>query len=265
MKVLFLGDVVGKPGRDAMERYIPQLKRQHDLDAIVVNGENAAHGFGITAQICTDMFNMDVDVITLGNHAWDQREVKSYIDKEERLVRPVNYPKGAPGRGHTIVTLGNGKKLCVVNVMTQLFMMPLDDPFSALEGVLAEVSLGGNVDAIIVDVHGEATSEKQGIGHFCDGFVSLVVGTHTHVPTADARILAGGTAYQTDAGMCGNYDSIIGMDKDIALQKMVEKGPSDRMRPADGEGSICGLIFETDEDTGLATHIESVRLGPQFG
>ncbi|MGM0422488.1 MAG: TIGR00282 family metallophosphoesterase [Pseudomonadota bacterium] len=264
MNLLFLGDIVGSPGREALARYLPRLKDSLNLDFVVINGENAAHGFGITAQICHEFYELGVDCITTGNHVWDQREIKSYIEKDPQLIRPVNYPAGAPGRGYTIVENDKGKKLCVINVMTRLFMDPLDDPFGAVEKVLAEVQLGVTVDAIMVDVHGEASSEKMGMGHFCDGFVSLVVGTHTHVPTADAQILSGGTAYQTDAGMCGCYDSIIGMDKDISLNKMIDKVPGERMHPAYGEGTICGIFVEIDDDTGLARAVEPVRMGPQL-
>ena len=264
MKILFLGDVVGRPGRDAIEKYLPILQKRHLLDFVVVNGENAAHGFGITAQIARDFFEMGVDCITTGNHVWDQREIKSFIDKEHRLLRPANYPKSAPGQGYCVVENAKGQKLCVINVMTQLFMMPLDNPFAALEEVLQTQRLKTDVDAILVDVHGEATSEKQALGYFCDGFVSLVVGTHTHVPTADHRILPGGTAYQTDAGMCGCYESVLGMDKDIVLQKMVDQVPGERMRPAEGEGSICGIIVETDNETGLAKGVQPIQMGPGF-
>ena len=264
MKILFLGDVVGRPGRDALEKYLPRLRSEYDLSFVVVNGENAAHGFGITAQISHEFFEMGVDCITTGNHIWDQREVKSFLEKEPRLIRPANYPKSAPGKGYAIVENDRGEKICVINVMMRLFMQPLDNPFAAVEEILGEVGLMRDVDAIMVDVHGEATSEKQAMGYFCDGYASLVVGTHTHVPTADYRILPGGTAYQTDAGMCGCYDSIIGMDKDIALEKMIEQVPGERLRPAEGEGSVCGIVVDVNADTGLADAVQPIRIGGEF-
>ena len=264
MRLLFLGDVVGKPGRDALAKYLPRLQRKLELDFTVVNGENAAHGIGITSQICHEFFDMGVDCITTGNHIWDQREIISFIEKDDRLLRPANLPKNAAGKGFTIVENSKGQRLGVINVMTQLFMKPIDTPYVALEEALEALRLQGNVDAILVDVHGEATSEKMGIGLFCDGYVSAVVGTHTHIPTADVRILEGGTAFQTDAGMCGCYDSVIGMDKDVMLHRMSTQLPGERMRPAEGEGGVCGLYVEIDESTGLATRAEPVRMGPHL-
>lgn len=264
MKFVFLGDVFGQPGREALEKYIPRIRNHLAPDFLIVNGENAAHGIGITADICNLFFDLGVDVITTGNHVWDQREIISFIDKDDRLIRPANFSSGTVGKGYTIVENSAGKKMGVINVMTQLFMKPIDSPFPALEDALMQMRLADNVDAILVDVHGEASSEKKAIGYFCDGYVSCVVGTHTHVPTADSQILPGGTAYQTDAGMCGCYDSIIGMDKEIALQRMSSDMPSDRMRPAEGEGAVCGIFVITDDETGLATKIQPVRMGPHI-
>lgn len=262
MKLLFLGDVFGSSGREALARYLPRLKNALKTDFIVVNGENAAHGAGITADICHEFFDLGVDCITTGNHVWDQRELLSFIEKEPRVIRPVNFSSAAPGQGYTIVENAEGQRLGVINAMTQLFMQPIDNPFSAVELALAELRLKDNVDGILVDIHGEATSEKMAMGLFCDGYVSLVVGTHTHIPTADARILDGGTAYQTDAGMCGCYDSIIGVDKDIWLRRMLEQVPGERMRPAEGEGTVCGTFVDIDDETGLAHSVEMVRMGP---
>lgn len=264
MKILFLGDLFGEPGRDALAKYLPRLKNALKPDFVVVNGENAAHGLGINIEICQQVFDQGVDVITTGNHVWDQREIISYIEKDSRLLRPANFSKGTVGQGYTIVENEKGQKLGVINVMAQLFMKPIDSPFPALEEALGELRLKDNVDAILVDVHGEASSEKKAVGYFCDGYVSFVVGTHTHVPTADACILPNGTAYQTDAGMCGCYDSIIGMDMEIALQRFVSDMPSDRMRPAEGEGAVCGTYIETDDETGLAIDIQPIRLGPHL-
>ncbi|WP_142848778.1 TIGR00282 family metallophosphoesterase [Telmatospirillum sp. J64-1] len=261
MRILYLGDVVGRSGRDAVIAALPGLRERLKLDFVIVNGENSAHGFGITARICEDFFEAGVDVLTTGNHAWDQREILSYIDSEPRLLRPANYPPGTPGRGSGIYAAPRGKKVMVVQVMGRLFMDALDDPFQAIEAEFARQRLGATVDALIVDIHGEATSEKMSMGHFCDGRASLVVGTHSHIPTADAQVLPNGTAYQTDAGMCGDYDSVIGMRKEPAIARFVRKVPGERLSPAEGEATICGIFVETDNTTGLAKRAEPVRLG----
>lgn len=261
MRLLYLGDVVGRTGRDAVQEHVPRLRQDLKLDAVVVNGENAAHGFGLNVRITQDLLESGVDVITLGNHAWDQREMLSYIDKQPKLVRPANYPPGTPGRGATLHVTERGKKLLVIQVMGRLFMDPLDDPFTALQTEFERSRMGAAVDAILVDVHAEATSEKMAIGHFCDGRATLVVGSHTHVPTADHAILPGGTAYQSDAGMCGDYDSVIGMKKDGAVGKLVRKIPGERLQPAEGPATVCGVFVESDDRSGLATRIEPVRIG----
>jgi metallophosphoesterase (TIGR00282 family) len=260
MKVLFLGDVVGRAGRDAIAAHLPGLRQSLGLDFVVANGENAAHGFGITERTARDLYEAGVDCITTGNHVWDQREILSTIDGDPRLLRPINFPRGTPGRGIGVFTLGK-RRVVVVNVMTRLFMDPLDDPFAAVDAVLATQRIGGGVDLLLVDVHGEATSEKMALGHFCDGRVSLVVGSHSHVPTADAQILPGGTGYQTDAGMCGDYDSVIGMKKEAAVQRFVRKMPGERLSPADGEGTLCGVFAEIADGSGRATRIAPVRIG----
>ena len=265
MKLLFLGDIMGRSGRDAVIARLPDLSRSLELDFVVANGENAAHGFGVTAKICSELYDAGVDVITLGNHAWDQREIIGHIDQEARLLRPLNYPTGTPGRGAGIYTISRGRKVMVVQLMGRLYMDALDDPFAAVERELAKVRLGaGGVDAILVDMHAEASSEKMSIGHFCDGKVSAVVGSHTHVPTGDAQILPKGTAYQTDSGMCGDYDSVIGMVKDTAVARFVRKMPGDRLTPAEGEATVCGIFIETDDKTGLANRIAPLRLGPRL-
>ncbi|MFO0292523.1 MAG: TIGR00282 family metallophosphoesterase [Rhodospirillales bacterium] len=260
MRVLFLGDVVGRAGRDAVARHVPDLRRRLDLDFVIANGENVAHGFGITERTARDLYEAGVDCITTGNHVWDQREILSTIDADPRLLRPINFPRGAPGRGIGVFTVGR-RRVVVVNVMTRLFMDPLDDPFAGVEAVLATQRIGAGVDMLMVDVHGEATSEKMALGHFCDGRASLVVGSHSHVPTADAQILPGGTAYQTDAGMCGDYDSVIGMKKEAAIQRFVRKMPGERLSPAEGEGTLCGVFAEIADGTGLARRIAPVRVG----
>lgn len=261
MRLLYLGDVVGRSGRDAVLEALPGLRQRLKLDFVVVNGENSAHGFGITAKICTDFYAAGVDVLTTGNHAWDQREIIGYIDSDPRLLRPLNFPRGTPGRGAGIFPGPRGKKVMVIQVMGRLFMDPLDDPFAAIEAELTRQRLGATVDAVILDVHAEATSEKMAVGHSVDGRASLVIGSHSHIPTADAQILAGGTAYQTDAGMCGDYDSVIGMKKEAAISRFIRKIPGDRLTPAEGPATICGVFIETDDKTGLTLRVSPIRLG----
>ena len=262
MRLLFCGDVVGRTGRDAVHRHLPALRRDLALDMVVLNGENAAHGFGITDRIAGEFYESGVDIVTTGNHAWDQRELLTTIDQNPRLLRPENFPPGTPGSGVFLHALPDGRSVLVVNLMARLFMDPLDCPFAAIDRVLAaNAPLGRGVDAIILDFHGEASSEKMAMGHYVDGRVSLCVGTHTHVPTADAQILPGGTAYMTDAGMCGDYDSVIGMRKEPATQRFVRKIPSERLTPAEGEATLCGVYVEIDDGTGLARRVEPVRIG----
>ena len=261
MKVLYIGDVVGKSGRKAVEDHLPRLRDELALDFVVLNGENAAHGFGITGAICDSFFALGVDVVTTGNHAWDQREIIDYMQGEPRLLRPINYPEGTPGRGAGVFETAGGKKAMVVQAMGRLFMDPLDDPFQGVQRALLNKKLGESVDFIFVDIHAEATSEKMAIGQHFDGQVSMVVGTHSHIPTADAQILPQGTAYQTDAGMCGDYDSVIGMTKAPAIGRFLTKVRGERLTPATGEGTLCAVYVETDDATGLATKISPVRLG----
>ncbi|MBM3632984.1 MAG: TIGR00282 family metallophosphoesterase [Alphaproteobacteria bacterium] len=265
MKILFCGDIVGRSGRDIVQEHIPRICEELGIDFVIVNAENAAHGFGVTKGICQDLYKIGVDVITTGNHIWDQKEIISYIDQDKRLLRPLNFPTLTPGRGYTIVPNKKGKDVLVMNAQARLFMDTLDDPFPAVEAVLKKYPLGsGSIGAIVLDFHGEATSEKMAMGHFCDGRVSLVVGTHTHIPTADAQILPGGTAYLTDAGMCGDYNSVVGMDKTVPLLKFTKKMPTERMQPAQGPGTLCGVFVETDDGTGLAISISPVRVGPRL-
>lgn len=262
MRLLYMGDVVGRSGRDVIAGRMAEIRERLSPDFIVANGENSAHGFGITPRICEDFFAMGVDVVTLGNHTWDQREIIPYLDGEARVLRPLNYPNGTPGRGVGVYGAPRGRKVMVVQLMGRLFMDPLDDPFAALERELVKARMGaGGVDAIIVDVHAEATSEKMAMGHLSDGRASLVVGSHSHIPTADCQILSGGTAYQTDAGMCGDYDSVIGMKKDAAIFKFVRKIPGERLSPAEGPGTLCGVVVETDDRSGLAVRATPLRLG----
>ena len=261
MRLLFLGDIVGRAGRDAALAAVPRLRAQLRIDFCVVNGENAAAGFGITPKICAELYAVGVDALTTGNHVWDQRELIAAADGDARLLRPLNYPAGTPGRGIRTYQLEDGRRVVVFNLMLRHNMDALDDPFAAIDRELASRGLGTAAAAIIGDIHGEATSEKMAMGHHLDGRVSLVVGTHTHVPTADHQILPRGTAYLSDAGMCGDYDSVIGMKKEPAILRFTRKMPTERFSPAEGEATVCGVYVETDESSGLAVRIEPVRVG----
>ncbi|WP_029606003.1 TIGR00282 family metallophosphoesterase [Kozakia baliensis] len=261
MRFVFLGDILGRSGRDAIIQNLPAWRKELRLDLVVVNGENASHGYGLSPSIAEDLFKAGVDVITLGNHAWDRRDLIGYIDANPRIVRPINFPAGTPGQGSHLITLPDGRKALVINVMGRLFMDALDDPFRVVNELLSRHRLGVSVHAIIIDIHAEATSEKMAFGHVMDGRASLVIGTHTHVPTADHRILRNGTAYQTDAGMCGDYDSVIGMGKDASVSRFVRKMPGERPQPAEGEATVCGLMVETEDATGLARRIAPIRMG----
>ena len=261
MKFAFFGDVVGKSGRRAVTQHVPSLRDRLGLNAVIVNAENAAGGFGITPATAQELYDSGVDVLTLGNHSFDNPAGTSLIENESRLLRPANYPPNTvPGRGAGFYDI-DGFQILVVNVLGRVFMDALDDPFAAVERELSAAQLGVMVDAIIVDIHAEATSEKNAMGHFCDGRASLVVGTHQHVPTADTRILAGGTAYQTDAGMCGDYSGVIGMDKEEPLHRFTTRMRSGRFTPASGVGTLCGVFVETDPATGLAARVEPIRIG----
>jgi metallophosphoesterase (TIGR00282 family) len=261
VRILFLGDIVGRSGRDAVYAAVPQLRAQLDLDFVIVNGENAAHGFGLSPTIAGELHAAGVDCITTGNHVWDKKELIQHLEQDPRVLRPVNFPEGTPGRGFSLYPARGGRKVLVVNAMARLFMDPLDDPFAAMERVLRQHRMGRDPAAIVVDFHGEASSEKMAMGHWLDGRVSLVVGTHTHVPTADTQILPAGTAYQTDAGMCGDYDSVIGMQKVAAVTKFIRKMPGERLTPAEGPATVAGVFVETDDATGLAKRAEPVRIG----
>ena len=264
MRVLYFGDVVGRSGREAVLQNLSFLKDRLRLDFIVLNGENAAAGFGITSKICEEFFKIGINCITLGNHAWDQREIFSYIGGESRLIRPLNYPIGAPGRGSQIYSLNDGRKILIIQVMGRLFMDTLDDPFQKVDEILKSYPLGKAVSFILVDVHAEATSEKMALAHYLDGRVSAVIGTHTHIPTADTQIFSGGTAYQSDVGMCGDYNSVIGMKKEVPIARFTKKLPTERMSPSEGEGDMCAVFIESDDLTGRALKILPVRMGPRL-
>ncbi len=261
MRILFVGDIVGRSGRAIVTERLPALVRDWKLDLVIINGENAAGGFGITEAIYNDLIDTGADAITLGNHSWDQKEALVFIERAPRLVRPLNYPQGTPGRGAAMIAAKNGAQVLVINAMGRIFMDPLDDPFAAVDRELAACALRTEADAIIVDMHAETTSEKQAMGHFLDGRVSAVVGTHTHAPTADHRILPGGTAFVSDAGMTGDYDSVIGMAKDEPLGRFLRRVATSKFEPAIGPATLAGLAVATDDKTGLATRVGAVRLG----
>jgi 2',3'-cyclic-nucleotide 2'-phosphodiesterase len=262
VRLIFLGDVLGKAGRDAVYRELPLLRERYRPDLVVVNGENAAHGFGISEDIFLGLQAAGADVVTLGNHAFDQREALVFIERHPTLLRPVNWPAGCPGRGAALVDTASGRRALVINAMGRVMIEPmLDDPFPAVERELSACGLGRECDAVILDFHAEASSEKMAMGHFADGRASLVVGTHTHVPTADHQILPHGTAYLTDAGMCGDYDSVIGMDKAEPLSRFQRKLPVERFKPAEGPATVCGVAVETDDATGLARQVAPLRVG----
>ncbi len=263
INILFLGDVLGRSGRDAVAAQLPGLRAEFALDLVVVNAENASHGFGLAPEMADALFAAGADVLTLGNHAWDRREIIPYIETAPRLIRPLNFPPGTPGAGFVVVEVRGGRRALVLNAMGRLFMDAIDCPFRATAELLGRHRLGagGAVQAIVIDFHAETTSEKAAYAHSFDGRVSLVVGTHTHVPTSDHRVLPGGTAFQSDAGMCGDYDSVIGMQKAGSAARFWRKMPGERLAPADGEATLCGLLVRTDDATGLATHLSPLRRG----
>ncbi|WP_304170646.1 TIGR00282 family metallophosphoesterase [Phenylobacterium aquaticum] len=263
MRFAFFGDVVGRAGRDGLADHLPDLRRRLDLEFVVINAENAAAGFGITENTARELFDSGADCLTLGNHSWDQKEALTYIVREDRLIRPLNYSvlADAPGRGANLFVTTKGRRILVINLLGRVHMDSLDDPFAAVDRELERTPLGMVADAILVDMHAEATSEKMAMGHFCDGRASLVVGTHTHVPTADCQILPGGTAYQTDAGACADYDSVIGNQKEEPLRRFTTRISSGRYKPAEGPATVCGVFVETDDRTGLARRVEPIRIG----
>lgn len=261
MKLLFLGDVVGRAGREAVCARLPGLRTDWKLDFVVINAENSASGFGMTSKIAAELFAAGADVLTLGDHAFDQKDMLGHIETDPRILRPLNFAKQAPGRGAGVFEATRGRKVFVAVALGRVFMnRPFDDPFSALDAALKTAPLGA-VQASIVEIHAEATSEKMGVGHWCDGRTSLVVGSHTHVPTADTMILPKGSAYQSDAGMCGDYNSVIGMEKTEPLKRFITGMGSGRFEPALGEATLAGVLVETDDTTGLAKSAHPVRLG----
>ncbi|KUO67600.1 MAG: metallophosphoesterase [Alphaproteobacteria bacterium BRH_c36] len=261
MRLLFLGDIVGRAGRSAILETLPGLRVRWKLDFVVINGENSAGGFGITEKIHMELLDAGADAVTLGNHSFDQKETLVYIERQDRLIRPINFPPGTPGRGAGLYEARNGAQVLVVNALGRVYMAEMDCPFRAVEQELISCPLGHAADAIVIDFHAEATSEKQALGTFVDGRVSLVVGTHTHTPTSDERILPGGTAYMSDAGMCGDYNSVLGMVSDEPLHRFVTRIPKDRFEPAMGPATISGVAVDIDDASGLARHVRAVRIG----
>ncbi|MBC7289503.1 MAG: TIGR00282 family metallophosphoesterase [Armatimonadetes bacterium] len=258
MKILFLGDVVGRPGRQAVADLLPNLIAEHGADFVIVNCENAAAGYGVTPATAQELIDAGANCLTSGNHIWKQKEAFDLLDADERILRPANYPPGAPGRGWNLFSTGDGTRIAVVNLQGRVFMEPVDCPFRAADAILAELS--GKTDHILIDFHAEATSEKCALGWYLDGRVTAVVGTHTHVQTSDERILPGGTAYISDAGMCGALDSVIGVDKDIAVTRFVRGLPVRFTVPKKGPATVEGVVVETDASTGRATAIRRIRV-----
>ena len=262
MRLLYLGDVVGRTGRTAVIERLPAIRERLRLDFVAVNAENAASGFGCTAKIAAELLAAGADALTLGDHAFDQKEMIGHIDQERRILRPLNIAKSAPGAGFRVYPAPRGKRVAVGVALGRVFMkQPYDDPFSALDLALKTAPLGATADAVIVEIHAEATSEKAAVGAWLDGRASLVVGAHTHVPTADARILPKGSAFQSDAGMCGDYDSVIGMAKAEPLRRFVTGMPGERFAPAEGPATLCGVVVETDDATGRAVSVAPFREG----
>ena len=261
MRLLFLGDVVGRAGRKAVIEALPGLRTRYALDFVAVNGENAAGGFGITESILGEILDAGADVVTLGNHAFDQKETLVYIERQDRLLRPINFPKGTPGRGAAIFKAANGAEVLVINAMGRVFMTDLDCPFRAIDAELTACRLKRDVDAVLIDMHAEATSEKQALAYFLDGRVSAVLGTHTHAPTADERVLPGGTAFMSDVGMCGDYNSVLGMDIEEPINRFITKIPRSRFEPAEGVATVPGTGRETDDAPGPPHRCRALRTG----
>jgi 2',3'-cyclic-nucleotide 2'-phosphodiesterase len=264
MRLLFLGDIVGRPGRQAVIEALPELRRRYALDFVAINGENAAGGFGITEPILEEILGAGADVVTLGNHAFDQKEALVFIERQPRLLRPANYPPGTPGRGAGLFKTASGADVLVVNAMGRIFMPELEDPFRAVDTELTACKLKQGADAIVIDFHAEATSEKQALGYFVDGRASVVVGTHTHAPTSDHRVLPNGTAFISDIGMCGDYNSVLGMDIEEPINRFLTKIPRQRFEPASGPGTLSGLAVDIDDATGLARACTAFRMGPNL-
>ena len=261
MNILICGDIVGRSGRESVERFLPQIIKQDKIDFVIINGENSASGFGITSKICKKLYDLGVDVITSGNHIWDQKEILPYIDSDTRLLRPCNFPDNTPGRGYGVYKSKGGEIVAVINVMCRLFMDNLEDPFKTVESIIDILKVKYGLTSIIIDVHGESTSEKMSLGHYFDGKVCAIVGTHTHVPTADLQILEKGTFYQTDLGMCGDYNSVIGMNKDACIQRFTKKFLKTKLEPAGGEGTLCGTVLKINDKSKVIKFRQIIKGG----
>lgn len=262
MRILYLGDVMGRAGRRAITENLNDLKTRLRVDFTIVNGENASHGMGLSGAHAKALLEAGADCITLGDHAFDQKDMLTFIEGEPRIIRPLNIGRNAPGRGAAVYEASRGRRVLVTQALGRVFMrQPFDDPFSALDEELRRHVLGAAVQATVVDIHAEATSEKMGIGHWCDGRASLVVGTHTHIPTADTTILPKGTGFQADLGMCGDYDSVIGMQKAEPMRRFITGMAQERFTPANGPATLSGVLVETDDQSGLATNIWPIRIG----
>lgn len=261
MKILFCGDVVGKAGRKVVIEYLPKLRKLLQLDMIIVNGENAAHGFGITPKIYNEFVKNNVDVITLGNHSFDKTDIFPILTEQNNIIRPLNYPENTVGKGWCVHTTQAGVKVAVIQILGSVFMRSVENPFICMENWFNTHKKGIDYDVVIVDFHAEATAEKVAMSHYLDGRASLLVGTHTHIPTADTHILPNGTGYMTDIGMCGDYDSVIGMQKEGALVRFTTTDKKNRLQPAEISGTFCAVCVEINDKTGVATKIFPVRLG----
>ena len=262
MRIIYLGDIVARPGRDAIKQVTPFLRNTYSYDVLIVNADNAAHGFGCTPKICNQFFEAGVSAIVTGDHVWNQKEIISFLNDNKRIIRPLNYSSNLAGVGSRVIPLDNGKKILVIEVVGRVFMEAVDCPVQAVDKVLEKYELANNIDAIFIDIHAEATAEKQAFARYFDGKVSAVVGSHTHVPTNDACILPKGTAYQTDAGMCGDYNSVIGFDPKTPIERLKNKFSSRRLEACTGKGTICGVFIETDDLTGLAIKIDIIKVTP---
>ncbi len=263
MKIIYVGDIVGRSGREVLLNNISKLQEKYKYDIIIANTDNAAHGFGVTPGVCRDLLEKGVGAIVTGDHVWNQREIIPFLDECKQIIRPLNYPENLPGRGAREIELTSGKKILVVEVVGRLFMEAVDCPAQAIDKLLKNYTLGRNINAIFVDIHAEATAEKIAFGHYLDGRVSAVVGSHTHVPTSDTMILPKGTAYQTDAGMCGDYSGVIGFDIAAPIDRLCRRYTGSRLSVLKGEGTLYGTYIETDDATGLACNIEQICIKPQ--
>ena len=260
MRIFYCGDIVARPGREVVLKNLAKIRADYKADVIIANVENAAHGFGVTPGICRDFLEKGADVLVTGNHFLNQRDILPYLNDCKVIIRPANIPAENPGRGFTIFELADGRRILVLQVLGRLFMEAVDCPVQAIENILKNYTLGKNIDAVFVDIHAEATSEKVSLGYYLDGRVSAVAGTHTHVPTADWRVLPKGTAYITDVGMCGNYNSVLGFDTAAPINRLCRRYVCDRLTPASGEGTLYGILVETDDKTGLAKSIQQIVL-----